>query len=169
VKVALKLSGLVVVRKAGLQVRNLIYRLVFDDVWVRSLLDEGVPASAPAAVYDVFVSYSHEDGEWVRGFLIPRLKAAGLSVASDLELLPGANWTEELKRMRESSEFFLPVLSPAWTVSRGAQEEFEIMSNRVGKIVPVLLRPTRIPGSWLRSSTPISRIPGGRGRASKAS
>jgi len=145
VKVALKLSGLVVVGTAGLTVRNAIYRTVFDEVWVRSLLDESAPVPEDATLYDVFVSYSHEDGQWVREFLVPHLKESGLRVGSDLELLPGSNWTEELKRMRESSNFFLPVLSPAWALSRSSQEEFEIMSNRVGKIVPAMLRPTRLP------------------------
>jgi len=64
---------------------------------------------------------------------------------SDFNLAPGAQWQPELTRLREESRYFLPVLSPAWARSRGAQEEFALMSNRVGKIVPVLLRPTELP------------------------
>lgn len=33
--------------------------------------------------YDVFISYSHADGAWVRGWLLPRLEAAGLRVCID--------------------------------------------------------------------------------------
>ena len=126
---------------------NRIYETVFDATWVRSILGDAEPERPDdeKPTYDVFVSYSWEDRDWVVGYLAPRLQDAGLRIAIDLDLLPGSNWAEELRRMRESSEFFLPVLSPAWATSRGAQEEFELMSNRVGKIVPVLLRPTHLP------------------------
>jgi tetratricopeptide (TPR) repeat protein len=145
VKMTLKLSGLVVADPSGLRVRNKIYQTVFDETWIRSMLGEPEPQSKEEFQYDVFISYSNLDHEFVAGFLSPRLKEASLRVASDLELLPGQNWTEELPRMRQASKFFLPVISPDWTTSRGAQEEFALMSNRVGKIVPVLLRPTRLP------------------------
>ncbi len=145
VKIALKLSGLVVPGPSGLRVRNRIYQTVFDETWIRSVLGEGESQQKREFLYDVFISYSSSDREFVAGFLSPRLKEAGLRVASDLELRPGQNWTEELPHMREASEFFLPVISPEWTTSRGAQEEFALMSSRVGKIVPVLLRPTRVP------------------------
>ena len=147
VQTALKLSGLVVPGPAGLCVQNRIYETVFDATWVRSILGDAEPERPDdeKPTYDVFVSYSWEDRDWVVGYLAPRLQDAGLRIAIDLDLLPGSNWAEELRRMRESSEFFLPVLSPAWATSRGAQEEFELMSNRVGKIVPVLLRPTHLP------------------------
>jgi tetratricopeptide (TPR) repeat protein len=145
VRIALKLSGLVVASPSGLRVRNRIYQTVFDQAWVRSVL--GGPAETPPEewTYDVFISYSQRDRAFVGEFLSPRLKAAGLRVASDLELVPGENWFEALTRMRESSAFFMPVLSPDWSQSRGAQEEFALKSDRVGKIVPVLLRPTRVP------------------------
>jgi tetratricopeptide (TPR) repeat protein len=147
VQAELKLAGLVVPGREGLRVRNRIYETVFDETWVRSVSSQLPTDHEPeaATAYDVFVSYSHEDALWVQGYLIPTLKAAGLKVASDLELIPGSDWTEELPRMRETSRFFLPVLSPSWVASRGAQEEYALMSNRVGKIVPVLWRSTRLP------------------------
>lgn len=33
--------------------------------------------------FDVFISYSHADSEWVRGELLPRLEEAGLKVMID--------------------------------------------------------------------------------------
>ncbi|MEQ1908769.1 MAG: AAA-like domain-containing protein [Vicinamibacterales bacterium] len=144
VRISLKLSGLVVSNAAILRVRNRIYRIVFDQAWVRAALGE--PEMSPQEfAHDVFISYSARDRPFVAEFLAPRLKAARLRVASDLELVPGSNWAEALTRMRESSAFFMPILSPDWSRSRGAQEEFALQSDRVGKVVPVLLRPTRVP------------------------
>ena len=143
-KMLLKLSGLVAPVHGALRVRNRIYQTVFDEAWIRSVLGDA-PEPERQIEYDAFISYSLRDREFVAGFLAPRLKLAGLKVASDIDLPPGVNWRERLPRMRESSRFFVPVLSPDWLTSRGAQEEFELMSNRVGAIVPVLLRPTRLP------------------------
>ena len=33
--------------------------------------------------YDVFISYSHQDGDWVWKYLLPRLERAGLRVCID--------------------------------------------------------------------------------------
>ncbi len=35
--------------------------------------------------YDAFISYSHRNKDWVRGWLVPRLKAAGVRVCIDRE------------------------------------------------------------------------------------
>jgi hypothetical protein len=43
-----------------------------------------MPATS-STTYDVFISYAHADGEWVWEWLVPRLKAAGLAVCTDLE------------------------------------------------------------------------------------
>jgi len=37
----------------------------------------------PQYTYDLFISYSHADQEWVRGELLPRLEEAGLKVVVD--------------------------------------------------------------------------------------
>lgn len=146
VRIALKLSGLVVSDTGGLRVRNQIYATVFDQSWVDNLSGASSPTpTADDPQHDVFVSYSANDRDWVAGVLVPALESSGLVVASDLQLLPGANWQAELSRMRETSRFFVPVLSPDWVRSRGAQEEFALMSSRVGILVPVLLRPTELP------------------------
>lgn len=147
IKIGLKLSGLVVPGPAGLMVRNRIYATVFDETWLDGVTGEFSSLATVSAEpeYDVFVSYSANDSRWVADALVPALQAAGLKVVSDIELLPGAEWDRELTRLRETSRFFLPVLSPDWVHSRWAQEEFALMSDRVGKIVPVLLRPTEVP------------------------
>jgi tetratricopeptide (TPR) repeat protein len=145
IKVALKLSGLVVLGTDGLRIRNRIYETVFDETWIRSVLGDAEKEAESGPQYDVFISYSRRDSEFVVGYLLPALRAAGLRVAIDQDLGVGSDLIEGLKRARESSEYFLPVISPEWLNSQGAQEEFALMSNRVGKIVPLLLRPTRLP------------------------
>ena len=37
----------------------------------------------PEFDYDVFISYSHRDQEWVWSWLVPRLKDAGIRVCTD--------------------------------------------------------------------------------------
>ena len=44
-----------------------------------------MPATPPETTYDVFISYSHADADWVWEWLVPRLKAEGLAVCTDQE------------------------------------------------------------------------------------
>ena len=44
-----------------------------------------MPATPPEFTYDVFISYSHADPDWVWKWLVPRLKAEGLNVCTDQE------------------------------------------------------------------------------------
>jgi hypothetical protein len=49
------------------------------------------PAKRQRLRYDVFISYSHRNKDWVRGWLVPQLKNAGLKVCIDHESFePGA-------------------------------------------------------------------------------
>lgn len=42
-----------------------------------------LPAEMPMLTFDVFISYSHHEGEWVRSWLIPKLESADLRVCVD--------------------------------------------------------------------------------------
>ena len=44
-----------------------------------------MPEASSEPTYDVFVSYSSADQDWVRKWLVPRLKAEGLAVCTDQE------------------------------------------------------------------------------------
>ncbi|MEE8587026.1 MAG: toll/interleukin-1 receptor domain-containing protein, partial [Acidobacteriota bacterium] len=61
--------------------------------------------------HHVFVSYSHRNLDWVRGWLVPELKSAGLSVFIDHECFePGAPLLTEIERAVVTSRRTILVL-----------------------------------------------------------
>jgi hypothetical protein len=76
-------------------------------------------AELPTYKYDTFLSYSHHDGEWVRGQLLPWLEAAGLNVIYDGRFEPGVPSVTNMTRAVEESRHTLVVLTPAWVASHG--------------------------------------------------
>jgi hypothetical protein len=169
----LKLSGLVKVTDGGLlKVRNLIYEHVFDEVWVSESFasqDPGganpkpgffdrlfgsKPAERPQETqykYDVFISCSRRDFDWVGKFLVPALQKGGLSVfLRDQDLEAGQMLQTGLQQAMTATRSFLIVLSPAYVASSSA--EFEMNTavrlasespNRI--VIPLLLRRTELP------------------------
>jgi tetratricopeptide (TPR) repeat protein len=97
-----------------------------------------------AYAYDVFVSYSHQDADWVQGQLVPRLKAAGLMVCIDVESFRlGAPLLTEMERAVDASRKTVLVLTP--TYLKSAWTEFETLllqtpdpTNRMLRLLPIL-------------------------------
>lgn len=97
--------------------------------------------------YDVFISYSQDDHEWVWEWLLPRLEAAGLTVCLDdgcFEL--GAPKAEETERVVRESRRTLVILSPGLVASQWDQFEALLVhaqdpaaSGR--RLIPLLLEP----------------------------
>ena len=76
-------------------------------------------AAAPAHPYDVFISYSHADSEWVQGWLLPRLERAGQRVCIDRRDFDiGAPALANMERAVAASRHTLLVLTPAWVASQ---------------------------------------------------
>jgi hypothetical protein len=68
--------------------------------------------------YDVFISYSHRDREWVRNWLLPRLEEAGLRVCVDFrDFEVGVPSLVNMERAVERSRKTLLVLTPNWIES----------------------------------------------------
>jgi tetratricopeptide (TPR) repeat protein len=98
--------------------------------------------------YDVFISYSHNDVDWVRNWLLPRLEAAGLRVCVDFRDfdIGGAaldNMTEAAKQSRKT----LFVMTPNWTVSEFSQFEALVIQTidpigRKRRLLPLMLKET---------------------------
>ena len=82
-----------------------------------------MPKSTPES-FDVFISYSHADTEWVRGWLAPRLKAAGLTVCTDRESFAiGVPALVNMENAVAASRHTLLVLTKTWVTSRWTQYE----------------------------------------------
>ena len=74
--------------------------------------------------YDVFISYSHADSEWVTQTLLPRLEAAGLKACVDArDFRPGAPSVKEMARAVQNSRKTVLVLTPAYLASAWAEFE----------------------------------------------
>jgi WD40 repeat protein len=100
--------------------------------------------------YDVFISYSHTDKEWVHGWLLPRLEAASLRVCIDFDFDVGVPSLVNMERAVDNSRRTLLVLTPAWVESEWT--EFETLltqttdpAARRRRLLPLLLQPCQPP------------------------
>jgi hypothetical protein len=68
--------------------------------------------------YDVFISYSHRDSEWVRDWLLPRLEETGLRACIDFrDFEVGVPSLVNMERAAEGSRKTLLVLTTNWIES----------------------------------------------------
>lgn len=102
-------------------------------------------------VYDVFISYSRKDGEWVEHELLTRLEAAGLKVCIDVrDFRPGAPTVSEIERAILSSRHTLLVLTPAYLASQWTEFETLLLQtldppNQQRRLLPLLKAPCDLP------------------------
>ncbi len=92
--------------------------------------------------YDVFISYSHADSEWVSRALLPRLEEAGLKVCIDnRDFRPGAPSAKEIARAVQESRKTVLVLTPSYLDSAWAEFEHLMLqildpANRKLRLIP---------------------------------
>jgi AAA-like domain/TIR domain len=95
--------------------------------------------------YDVFISYSHRDKDWVRGWLVPRLKDAAVRVCIDHESFePGAHSITEMERAVLQSRKTVLILTPDYLQSEWSAFENILVqtldpAGRHRRLLPVLL------------------------------
>jgi len=101
--------------------------------------------------YDVFVSYSHTDKEWVHDWLLPRLEAASLRVCIDFrDFDVGVPSLVNMERAVDNSRRTLLVLPPAWVNSEWTDFEALLTQTtdpaaRRRRLLPLLLQPCQPP------------------------
>jgi hypothetical protein len=107
--------------------------------------------SAPTQfIYDVFVSYSQADEQWVRGELWPKLEGAGLKISDNYAFELGVPRIVNIERAIEASRKVLLILTPDWIASEWANFESLLvhtddLSSRIHRTLPLLLKPCEMP------------------------
>jgi hypothetical protein len=114
--------------------------------------------------YDVFVSYSSLNGDFVHGELVPRLTAEGLHVLTDRDFELGRPSLYNMERAIRISRHTLLLITPEWIESVWCEFEGLMVqtidpSARHGRIIPLLRAPLRIPPT-LAPLTYLSLLPG---------
>jgi len=102
-------------------------------------------------VYDAFISYSHQDKEWVREWLLPKLEAAGLRICIDFrDFKIGAANVNEMARAVVRSRKTLLILTSSYLDSHWAEYEF-ILAQTIRsvsgerRLIPLFLKPCELP------------------------
>ncbi|MEM9092024.1 MAG: TIR domain-containing protein [Cyanobacteria bacterium P01_F01_bin.53] len=101
--------------------------------------------------YDVFISYSTADKDWVRGELLTRLQNAGLKVCIDFRnFRPGAATITEIERAIKASARTLLILTPAylesnWTEFEGLLLQTFDPTNKKLRLLPLLKEQCELP------------------------
>jgi tetratricopeptide (TPR) repeat protein len=101
--------------------------------------------------YDVFISYSSVDRDWVRQELLRILEGAGLRVCIDYrDFQPGAPRPEEIQRAVLTSRRTLLILTPDYLTSEWANfgnmmVQFLDPNNRERSMIPLMLTQCELP------------------------
>jgi len=104
-------------------------------------------AGSAECQYDLFISYSPEDGDWVDTWLLPRLEQAGLRVAIDYrDFTVGMPRVANIEQAIYRSRRTIVVLTPAWLESEWNAFEALLLRTtdpaaRQRRLLPVLLKP----------------------------
>lgn len=105
----------------------------------------------PEFPYDVFISYSHADQDWVWNWLIPRLKAEGLILCTDQESFDiGVPSLVNMENAVLASRHTLLVLTPAymnsqWTLYEQILAQTQDPIGQRQRTLPVLREPCELP------------------------
>lgn len=109
--------------------------------------------SQPSFRYDVFISHSPADREWVDAWLLPRLEQAGLGVCVDYrDFVAGTPRIQSIERAVASSRRTVAILTPDWLASEwNAFEDVLVRSLDPAavrrRLIPVKLKACELPES----------------------
>lgn len=100
--------------------------------------------------YDIFLSYSHKDADWVRNILLKELEERGFKVAIDFRDIKGGKFTiDAIEEFVEKSKHVIAVFSPDYVQSEWGTLENVLArtldpAQRNRKLIPVLYRDTKL-------------------------
>jgi len=128
----------------------------FPDLLARLQLSQQSPIGAERPpeepfTFDVFVSYSPADREWVWQTLLPRLEEAGLRVCLDeRDFEIGIPRLVNIERAVDNSRYTLIVMTPAWVNDQWNDLESLLVGStdpagRKGRLKPCMLKPCEPP------------------------
>ncbi len=100
--------------------------------------------------YDVFVSYSHKNSDWVHGVLVPRLEKHGFSVFTDAHFKAGAFGPQQMEDGVKKSRRVIAVFTPDyfgsdWTTLENVMAQILDPAAKKRKLIPVLRQSTDVP------------------------
>lgn len=97
----------------------------------------------------IFISYAHEDREWVEklGKHLAVLKRRYVESWTDSEILPGDSWNEEIRRKLNEADVILLLVSPDFLNSEFIYNEelpvaWKRHKARETIVIPIILRPS---------------------------
>jgi TIR domain len=107
----------------------------------------------------VFVSYSHQQGEWVRDRLIPVLRAAELEVLFDGDFAAGKSLVGQMDATQDRAERQVLVLSPEYLASGPCRHEMRRAialdpEFAAGLVIPIVRVKVDFPGE-IREPNPL--------------
>ncbi len=100
--------------------------------------------------WDVYVSCSDADQDWVQDWLSPRLTRAGLRVQVNYRLRPGKARVRNISEAIAHSQCTLVVLTPEWVASEwqdfeGSLAILDDLAARKGQVIPLILGECEVP------------------------
>jgi hypothetical protein len=99
----------------------------------------------------IFISYSHQDREWVETWLMPRLEGVGLEVCIDFrDFKIGRASVLNMEEAVETCDKTLLVLTPNWLESKWTNLEALMLQDEdpIGleeRILPLMLEKCKLP------------------------
>ncbi len=100
--------------------------------------------------YDIFISYSHHQFDWVHNSLVPKLENHGFNVLIDSKFVAGKFGIAQIEDGVLYCKHVIAVLTPEYIVSEWATLENTMAQTldpaaRNRKLIPILLKDTELP------------------------